>query len=72
MLHAVPSITESSSLSEEECDPMEEAYPLILASTAKREMLSIFFSTTCIAAGDEKQKSSESKLGPQVREVDGV
>ena len=46
--------------------------PLILASTAKRKFLSILFNIFCIAAGDEKQKSSESKLGPQVREVDGV
>ena len=65
-------MTEYSSLLEEESDSREEAYPLTLASTAKRKFLSIFFSTTCIAAGDEKQKSSESKLGPQVREVDGV
>ena len=56
----------------DDSDPRQEAYPLTFFSMARREFISTFLSIWYIAAGDEKQKPSESKLGSQVREVDGV
>ena len=75
MLHTVPCIRHSLPLSEdEESGPRHDRNVLAFFSISRRELTSSLCIIRCIAAGDERQKLSESKLGSQVREgeVDGV
>ena len=72
MLHTVPSIRHSLSLSEdEESGPCHDRNVFAFFSISRRELRSSLCIIRCVAAGDEL---SESKSGSQVREgeVDGV
>ena len=75
MLHTVPCMRHSLPLLEdEESGPRHDWNVLAFFSISRREFTSSLSIIRCIAAGDERQKLSESKLGSQVREgeVDGV